>query len=141
MGILSAIHRVFDGKKTAVRLDDPPAPGLAREAVRSLSAQLRESLSIEVRSAVDVYLEAVVQQDALGAGCRILEAALGPPAKPFGAKASFEAELQERVDSRGGIHKNQALYLRRYEDGRVAFAALWPWSDGRRVTLKLGIYD
>ena len=90
---------------------------------------------------MDVYLEAIVSQDALDAGCRILEAVLGPPAKPFGVKASFEGEVQALVDSRGGIQKNQALYLRRYEDDRIAFAALWPWSDGRRVTLKLGIYD
>ena len=141
MGILSAINRVFDGKKNVVGLDEPPAPGLARATVGAVSSKLRQSLSIEVRKAVDVYLEAVLTLDALDRGCAILEDALGPPAKPFGAKACFTAEVQALVDSRGGIHKNQALYLRRYEDNRIAFAALWPWSDGRRVTLKLGIYD
>ena len=134
MGILSAITKALEGKKTAVRLDDPPAAGSARDAVSSLSSKLREALSIEVRSAVDVYLEAMLPRDALQAGCRILEAALGPPAKPFGAKASFEGEVQALVDSRGGIQKSQALYLRRYEDDRIAFAALWPWSDGRWIT-------
>jgi len=141
MGILSAINKVLDGKKLAVRLNDPPAPGRAPDAVRATSTRLRESLSIEVRKAVDVYLEAVLTSDALDEACRILEDALGPAAKPFGAKATFERALQEQVDSRGGIQKNQALYLRVFEDGRVAFAALWPWSDGRRTTLKLGIYD
>lgn len=141
MGILSAIHKVFDGKKNVVGLNDPPGAGGARDAVGAVSLQLRKSLSIEVRSAVDVYLEAVVNMDAIDRGCAILEAEFGPPAKPFGAKPSFVAEVQALVASRGGVHKNQALYLRQYEDGRVAFAALWPWSDGRRVTVKVGIYD
>ena len=137
MGILSAIM----GKKTLVELDQAPTPGTARDAFGAVSAQIRESLSIELRSAVDCYLEAIVEAGVLNEACHIIEDALGPAAKPFGVKASFADEVQELVDSRGGIQKNQALFLRKYEDGRIAFAALWPWSNGKRITLKLGIYD
>ncbi len=141
MGILRNLRGALGRKQNAVRLDDPPAPGAASEAVASVSEEIRGSLPIEVRTAIDGYLEAVVTPEALEGCNRVLEAAFGPAVKPFGVKATFERELQAQVDTHGGVEKNQALYLRRYADGRTAFALLWPWSGGQHVTLKLGFLD
>jgi hypothetical protein len=140
MSVLGAVTRVLARRPKCWQPVEPPAPGAAGDAVAAVSRNLRESCQLEVREAAEAWLEAVVRHDELETCCRALEAAFGPPAKPFGAKVRFDRALQAQIDSRGGIQKNQALYLRRHGDHRVAFAALWPWSDGRRVTLKLGVY-
>ena len=142
MGLLSAVIEVFAGNKNAVRLDEPPGTGAAVGAVRSLIARLCQAASAEVRNvSTEDYLEAVIRREQLDECCRILGEALGPPAKPFDQRATFTGPLHNMVQSHGGVQKDQCLHLRRYEDDHVAFAALWPWADPEKITLKVGIYD
>ncbi len=142
MGILDGIIKLFGGSRTLVRLDETPAPGTAEAAVQPLITDLRNALSPELRSATTrAYLEAVITRDQLEPCMEILTKTLGSPAKQFDERAAFEKTVRAMVDSRGGIMKDQCLYLRRFEDGRVAFAALWPWSSPNRITVKVGVYD
>ena len=142
MGLLSIVGKVLGGNKEVICLDAPPAAGNASTSVRPLIADLREAPSTEIRgnSTAD-YLEVVLQRERLEEFTRILDAFLGPPAKPFGQRPRFDRPLRQLVESRGGILKGQCLYLRRYEDHHVAFAALWPWGDPETITLKVGVYD
>ena len=142
MKVLDTVFTLFGCSRTLLRLDDTPAPGSAETAVMPLIADLRRSVSPEVRSeTTEVYLECVITRNRLEACMEILLRVLGPAAKPFDEKVAFEKTLRAMVDSRGGILKDQCLYLRRYEDDHVAFAALWPWADPESITLKVGVYD
>jgi hypothetical protein len=142
MALVDLLSRFLGRGQPPISLDAPPASGAAREATVPLIRRLREQLPLELRSETTTdYLEGVLPAAALESSRAILEEVLGPPAKPFGARPRFEAALEKLVDSRGGIEKGQCLFLRRFADGRVAFAALWPWSGGERVTLKVGVYD
>ncbi|MCZ6794924.1 MAG: hypothetical protein O7J95_15070 [Planctomycetota bacterium] len=142
MGILGRVIEMVGGRRTVVRLDEAPASGAAEAAVRPLIAELRRAVSPEIRSAsTKVYLEGVITRDRLASCTEIVSEALGSPAKPFDERAAFDRTVRAMVDSHGGINKDQCLYLRRFEDGRVAFAALWPWSSSNRITVKVGVYD
>ena len=142
MSLFSALSKVLGGNKNLVRLDGTPGAGTAVAAMRLLIADLRQAASREIRSvSTKDYLEAVIRRERLEACSRILGEVFGPPAKPFDQRASFDRPLRRMVESGGGILKNQCLYLRRYEDDRVAFAALWPWADPENITLKVGTYD
>ena len=142
MGVLNSLMELFGGSRTLVGLDETPAPGAAEAAIRPLIVELRRAVSLEVRSATTkVYLEGVLTRELLDRCTEILSKTFGPPAKPFDQRVAFEKTLRDMVESQGGIMKNQCLYLRRYEDSRIAFAALWPWSTPIEITLKVGVYD
>jgi len=65
---------------------------------------------------------------------RILTQALGPAAKPAGARpTSYDEKLTQDF---GGIHSNQTLF-RREIDGKMIVAMLWPWGDDFHTTLKV----
>ena len=138
MGLLSVVAKVL-GDVTC--LDAPPATGNASASVGPLIVDLRKVPSTEIRDGSTAeYLEVVLQRARLEEFTRILDAFFGPPAKPFGQRPRFYRPLRRLVESRGGIMKDQCLYLRHYDDQYVAFAALWPWGNSEKITLKVGVY-
>ncbi|MEE8141866.1 MAG: hypothetical protein V3T77_02080 [Planctomycetota bacterium] len=142
MGVLDKFAKLVGGGRVVVKLDEPPAAGNAGAAVKTLIAELRPTLASQIqKGSTDEVLEAVLTRDQLESCEEILEPVLGEPAKPFGQSPAFDKALITLVDSRGGIRKDQCLYLCRYEDDFVAFAALWPWSGGDNITLRVGVYE
>ncbi|MEZ6184029.1 MAG: hypothetical protein R3F62_03345 [Planctomycetota bacterium] len=139
MGLFDALRGLVGGAR--VQLDEPDAEGEAAAAVAALIPQLKQALSLELREGcTEAYLEAVLKRPELDACTGALTGALGEPKKPFGERPAFDRALAKLIDSQGGIEAGQCLFLRRFSDGRVAFAALWPWSNGAQITLKLGVY-
>lgn len=141
MRVLSAVLEVFSTSKALIDLDEPPAAGEAHAITRAMVADLCRLLPQEIRPESTHYLEAVIQRGRLEEYCQILAAVFGEPCKPFGVRPKFVPPLAERIDAVGGIMKKQCLYLRRFEDDRVAYAALWPWHDADSITLKVGVFD
>ena len=141
MGVLSAVLEVFISKGL-ITLDEPPASGGANAGTTALIADLRLTQPEEIRrESTSQYLEAVIRRDRLEEYSKILAAVLGEPCKPFGVRAKIAQPLSAKIDSLGGILKKQCLHLRRFEDDRVAYAALWPWDDPNLITLKVGVFD
>lgn len=142
MGLFDSLKALVGGGGARVQLDDePPAPGEADAAVTALIADVKQAIELELREGCsDTYLEAVLKSDALDACSEVLAKAFGPPKKPFGERPAFDRTLSALIQSKGGIEKGQCLFLRQYADERIAFAALWPWSSGAEITLKLGVY-
>ena len=143
MGLFDSLKALVGAGGAKVQLDDePPAPGEAEAAVTALIAEVKQAVELELREGCsDTYLEAVLERAALDACTEVLAKTLGPPKKPFGERPAFDRSLSALIDSKGGIEKGQCLFLRRYADERIAFAAFWPWSSGAEVTLKLGVYS
>ncbi len=140
MGLLSVVITKVFGE--VICLDGPPATGNASASVRPLIVDLRKVPSTEIRDGSSAeYFEVVLERAGLEEFTQILDAFFGPPAKPFDERRRFDGLLGELVESRGGITKEQCLYLRRHDDHYVAFAALWPWGDSETITLKVGVYD
>ena len=142
MGMLETLRSIVGGGASPVRLDAPALPGEAHTAMIALIADVKASIAPSLRdSCTDNYLEAVLELPQRDPTVALLTRVLGEPSKPFGKRAAFADDLSAMIESRGGIDTNQCLFLQRYTDGRVAFAALWPWSNGVTLTLKLGVYD
>src|SRR5690348_2320796 len=78
--------------------------------------------------------EFVISQENLKIFTPVLESYFGPPLKPAGQNPSREATAYSAPY--GGIQKNQTLYFR--DSGEFAHCVmLWPWSDGKLVTVKM----
>lgn len=142
MGMFDALKAMVGTGGTPVTLDIEPAAGEAEPAVTALIAEIKSSIEPSLRdSCTRSYLEAVLVVAQRDPCVELLSGVLGEPSKPFGTRPQLDEAMDAMVASRGGIDTNQCLFLRRYSDGRVAFAALWPWSNGASITLKLGVYD
>ena len=142
MGLLDTLIQICGLRRTAVTLDGPAAPGTAEAAVQRLIARLRQLPNSEIREdSTHIYLEMVITGHQLDNYATVLTEVLGPPVKPFGESVSLEKPLRAMVDSQGGIRRDQCLYLKHYQDQFVAFAALWPWSGGNPLTLKVGVFS
>ena len=105
---------------------------------------LKTSIPMLVRSAPSTgdYLEGVLSRQDLARCAALLNDALGPAAKDFGQDAKLEPPVQRAIDARGGIRREQCLYVKSIASGQVVYAALWPWaSDPTRITLKVGIFQ
>jgi len=103
--------------------------------------EIRETLTMEIRSnsCGFEYLEAVTKKDDLESLKSILMKYLGSAAKEQGKGANFSVEIQRLVDSMGGLRIDQSFFFKR-EDGKVVYAALWPWeSNPEKITLKAGV--
>jgi hypothetical protein len=102
--------------------------------------EMKEKLSLEIRSSVQDtnYFEAVIERKDLAVIQSILTCHLGPAAKEPGKEAAFSKEIQEVVNTLGGIRGDQSFYYKK-EGKQVAYTALWPWqSNPQRITLKAG---
>lgn len=96
--------------------------------VQSQDSRFEGELTLVAESLVQEAVSAVV------------EAAVGPAAKP--ANAAIPAELRQHplLDAIGGIRGNQTLYLKELGEGLCLYVAYWPWGGGGRFTIKVGVY-
>lgn len=82
------------------------------------------------------YFEAVLLKSGLEQLTKKLDSLFGPPKWP--SEKQLSAEVSEIIQDFGGIREDQTLYFLN-EKNLSIFAMLWPWSDGERITLKLGM--
>ena len=82
----------------------------------------------------ECYFEAVIGHTRLEGIVRVLEGIFGAPAWPSDKKLLKDTE--KLVKNLGGLRKGQTLYFLSKE-GFSAFAMLWPWQDGERITIKI----
>ena len=80
------------------------------------------------------YFEAVIDHERLEGMIRVLEGIFGPPAWPSDKKLS--KYIEGLIKDAGGLRKGQTLYFLDEEEC-LAFAMLWPWQDGKRITIKI----
>ena len=105
--------------------------------------ELKEALSMEIRpnSQGSEYLEAVIDTKDIELLNSLLKRYLGSAAKERGKEANLPKEIEEFVDSLGGLRKGQSFFYRQ-EGHQVIYAALWPWeSDPTKITLKSGVCE
>ena len=88
----------------------------------------------QTRRESEEYLEMVMFQHSLQELQQILESHFGSALKAAGQEAPEEVE--HIVNNHGGISKEQILY-HTTRDRMRQLAMVWPWSDGRRMTVKL----
>jgi hypothetical protein len=105
--------------------------------------EIKETFKMEIRpnSQGSAYLEAVVETKDIESLYSLLRRYLGPAAKERGKEANLPKEIEELVDSLGGLRKEQSFFYRQ-EGHQVIYAALWPWeSDRTKITLKSGVSE
>jgi hypothetical protein len=105
--------------------------------------EIKETFRMEIRSNSQgsEYLEAVINTKDIDLLNSLLRKYLGSAAKERGKEANLPKEIEEFVDSLGGLRKGQSFFYR--QDGhQVIYAALWPWeSDPTKLTLKSGVRE
>jgi len=105
--------------------------------------EIKETFKMEIRpnSQGSEYLEAVMNTKDIELLNSLLERYLGSAAKERGKEASLPKEIEELVDSLGGLRKEQSFFYRQ-EGHQVIYAALWPWeSNPTKLTLKCGVSE
>jgi hypothetical protein len=107
----------------------------------NMMEELKGTLRMEIRpnSQELEYLEAVLQTKDLELVHSLLKKHLGPAAKKSGKEANLPKEIEELVDSLGGLRNEQSFFYK--QDGRqIIYAAIWPWqSNPNKITLKVGV--
>lgn len=91
---------------------------------------------LELRTDTENYFEAVISNDELKNLTEKLRNFFGPPLIGQSQKRALSSNVQETIKDFGGISEGQTLYFCN-QDNLVSFAMLWPWSDGRRTTIKM----
>jgi len=82
------------------------------------------------------YLEGVVNKKDLELLNSLLKKRLGPAAKESGKAANLPKEIQELVDSLGGLRNEQSFFYKQ-RGNEVTYASIWPWaSNPDKITLK-----
>jgi hypothetical protein len=107
----------------------------------NLIEEIKEALSMEIRSNSQgsEYLEAVINTKDLELLNSLLRKYLGSATKEYGKETNLPKEIQNIVDSLGGLRNEQSFFYRQ-EGRQVIYAAIWPWkSDPNRITLKSGV--
>jgi hypothetical protein len=105
--------------------------------------EIKEMFRMEIRpnSKGSEYLEAVMNTKDIELLNSLLKRYLGLAAKEPGEKANLPKDIEELVDSLGGVRKGQSFFYRQ-EGHQVIYAALWPWeSDPTKITLKSGVIE
>ena len=105
--------------------------------------EIKETFRMEIRSNSQgsEYLEAVINTKDIESLNSLLTRYLGSAAKERGKEADLPKEIDEFVESLGGLRKEQSFFYRR-DGNRVSYAALWPWeSEPTKVTLKSGVSE
>jgi len=85
----------------------------------------------------DNYFEAVIADVRLEGLVAVLEGIFGAPVWPSDRKLPKDTE--KLIKDAGGLKKGQTLYLLNNESGCSAFAMLWPWQNGERITVKISL--
>ena len=105
--------------------------------------EIKEMFRMEIRpsSQGSEYLEAVIHTKDIELLHSLLKRYLGSAAKERGKEANLPKEIEEFVDSLGGLRKEQSFFYRQ-EGHQVIYAALWPWeSDPTKITLKSSVSE
>ena len=105
--------------------------------------EIKETFRMEIRpnSQGSEYLEAVMNTKDLELLHSLLKRYLGSAVKERGKEANLPKEIEELVDSLGGLRREQSFFYRQ-EGHRVTYAVLWPWeSDPTKITLKSGVSE
>jgi hypothetical protein len=76
----------------------------------------------------------------LGEVCPVIERYLSAAVKPPDQSLPPELEDSPLVEAMGGVRGGQTLYLKQVGGGISLYVALWPWSGGQRVTIKIGVH-
>lgn len=139
MGLLEALKTIARGGRSLFELE-PSSVANARETVANATEFLDGTPIIEQRTADESELEFVFRSKHLTDVVTALERAFGPAAKPHNVNVAFQRDVRQLIETRGGIRREQTLFLARAADGTVAFAALWPWNGDKYTTLKVGVY-
>ncbi len=100
----------------------------------SIKAEIKKLALETTRIDNGEYFEAVIRSACLEEMVRALESIFGTPVWPSDDKLPKDA--QALIRSVGGLRKGQTLYFLNNE-GSSAFAMLWPWQDGERITIKI----
>ncbi|MEW6075494.1 MAG: hypothetical protein AB1530_04210 [Candidatus Omnitrophota bacterium] len=87
-----------------------------------------------VRKDLAGEFEAVVIKEESGRLGEKLEKCFGAPVWP--AQEKLSSLITGAIEEYGGIMQGQTLYFW-HSGSESIFAMLWPWSDGRHITLKL----
>ncbi len=109
----------------------------------TLIEAIKGAMTLEIRpnSKGSEYLEAVIDTKDMELLNPLLKKYLGSAAKEFGEEAALPEEIQDMVDSLGGLRKDQSFFYRQ-EGNQVIYAALWPWgSNPNKITLKCGVSE
>ena len=109
----------------------------------SLIEVIKEAMTLEIRSNSQgsEYLEAVIDTKDIELLHSLLKKYLGPAAKEQGEEANLPEEIQDMVDSLGGLRNDQSFFYKR-EGHQAIYAALWPWgSNPNKITLKCGVRE
>lgn len=102
--------------------------------ITEIAQRFKELKIDEERANLDKYHEVVFFAEDRAQWERLLTDLLGPPLKPEQDKPAKEhSKLTEPF---GGVQKGQTLFGKKTEAGMV-LAMLWPWKNGRQITLKL----
>lgn len=83
----------------------------------------------------DKYFEAVIARARLEETTRVLETIFGAPVWP--SKNKLSKDTERLIKNVGGLRKGQTLYCMNNGNECLAFAMLWPWQDGERITIKI----
>jgi hypothetical protein len=109
----------------------------------NLIEAIKETVQMEIRPSsegVD-YLEAVIDRKDFEVLHTLLRKYMGPAAKESGKDPEFPKDIQELVDSLGGLRIEQSFFYR-IDGNQVIYAALWPWqANPNKITLKSGVID
>ncbi len=85
------------------------------------------------------YLEGVINKKDLELLNSLLKKRLGPAAKESGKAANLPKEIQELVDSLGGLRNEQSFFYMQ-TGNEVTYSCIWPWaSNPDKVTLRCGV--
>ncbi len=103
-------------------------------SIEELVRTLKNIEHEEIRNESETYLEIVFNTGVMDKIKPVLEDYYGPAFKQAGVKA--EPEVNEISKAYGGVQKEQALYYKNSQ-GISQLAMLWPWQDGKRITIKI----
>jgi hypothetical protein len=107
----------------------------------NLIEEIKEAMTLEIRSSSQgsEYLEAVIDTKDIELLHSLLKKYLGSAAKERGEEADLPGEIQDMVDSLGGLRNDQSFFYKQ-EGHQVIYAAIWPWgSNPNKITLKCGV--
>ncbi|HNX80997.1 MAG TPA: hypothetical protein PKL77_02495 [Candidatus Omnitrophota bacterium] len=82
------------------------------------------------------YFEGVIDAAQRQNMCACLENFLGKPVWP--SNGDLPEHIEEAIQDLGGVWENQMLYFGG-DSPQAVFAMLWPWSDGKHITVKVGL--
>ncbi len=105
--------------------------------VHTLDEVMRKAKRIEheqTRRESEDYLEMVMFLRSMRDIAQLLDDYFGPALKESGEEVEEEAE--KLANRYGGIARDQILYHTQRDNARQ-LAMLWPWSDGKRITVKI----